>query len=68
MNIPNQTEFLSKEGYERHMNQAEKAYLAQAIELNNGNLSKTAVSIGIDRKTLYNKIKKLDIIVRTIVQ
>lgn len=40
---------------------AEKLAIEQEIEKQAGNLSRTAEALGIDRKTLYNKIIALKI-------
>jgi DNA-binding NtrC family response regulator len=39
----------------------EKCYLAKILALNHGQKSKTAKMLGINRKTLYTKLKKYGI-------
>ena len=40
----------------------EKRYIRQALELEKGQRGKTAKALGIDRKTLYIKMKKYELI------
>jgi len=40
----------------------EKRYIRQALELQSGQRGKTAKVLGIDRKTLYIKMKKYELI------
>jgi len=39
----------------------EKQHIMEILDLNKGNISKSAKDLGIDRVTLYNKIKKYEI-------
>ncbi|MCK5185530.1 MAG: helix-turn-helix domain-containing protein, partial [Deltaproteobacteria bacterium] len=39
----------------------EKIHILQTLEENGWNISKTAEDLGIDRVTLYNKIKKYNL-------
>jgi two-component system nitrogen regulation response regulator NtrX len=39
----------------------EKLYILQTLEENEWNISRTAEELGIDRVTLYNKIKKYNL-------
>ncbi len=41
-----------------NLKEFEKALIKRAIEINRGNLAKSARDLGITRKTLYNKIEK----------
>jgi len=41
--------------------EVERAHISRVLEVNQGNVSKSARVLGIDRVTLYNKIKKYDI-------
>lgn len=43
---------------------AEKDLILKALELNNGNMSKTAKNLGIGRATLYRKLKSYNIEVK----
>lgn len=45
----------------RRLEDMEKEHILWALEMNNGHRSKTARSLGIDRKTLWMKIKKYGI-------
>jgi DNA-binding NtrC family response regulator len=40
----------------------EKCYLARILALNHGQKGKTAKMLGINRKTLYTKLKKYDML------
>lgn len=40
----------------------EKAYITRLIAINHGHKSKTAAMLGIDRKTLYRKLKKYGVL------
>ena len=42
----------------RNLQELEKQHIHRILEENHWNISKTAVDLGIDRVTLYNKIKK----------
>lgn len=42
----------------RNLQELEKQHIRRILEENHWNISKTAVDLGIDRVTLYNKIKK----------
>jgi DNA-binding NtrC family response regulator len=42
----------------RNLQEMEKQHIQRILEENHWNISKTAVDLGIDRVTLYNKIKK----------
>jgi DNA-binding NtrC family response regulator len=42
----------------RNLQELEKQHIQRILEENHWNVSKTAVDLGIDRVTLYNKIKK----------
>jgi two-component system response regulator HydG len=42
----------------RNLQELEKQHIQRILEENHWNISKTAVDLGIDRVTLYNKIKK----------
>ena len=39
----------------------EKAHISRMLKENEWNISKTAAALGIDRSTLYGKIKRYDI-------
>ncbi len=39
----------------------ERKYITRMMEINNGNKGKTAIMLGVDRKTLYRKLKKLEV-------
>ena len=39
----------------------EKQHIMEILDRNKGNISKSAKDLGIDRATLYNKIKKYEI-------
>jgi len=43
------------------LEEAEKQHIINVLETNQGNVSKSAKDLGIDRVTLYNKIKKYNI-------
>ena len=49
---------LSNEPSARNLQELEKQHIHRILEENHWNISKTAVDLGIDRVTLYNKIKK----------
>ncbi len=38
----------------------EKKYITRIMELNDGKKGKTAFMLGVDRKTLYRKLKKYE--------
>ena len=40
----------------------EKQFLLDALDQNQGNKAKTAAMLGIDRKTLYTKLKKYGVL------
>jgi DNA-binding NtrC family response regulator len=46
------------ESSSRNLQEREKQHIHRILEENHWNISKTAVDLGIDRVTLYNKIKK----------
>jgi DNA-binding NtrC family response regulator len=39
-------------------NEVEKAFLREALKRNKGNISKTALDVGMDRRQLQNLIRK----------
>ncbi len=45
----------------RTLNESEKKHVIKILDENDWNISKSAKELGIDRVTLYNKIKKYDI-------
>jgi two-component system, NtrC family, response regulator HydG len=45
-------------GLDRKLEDVEREYIQDALAANKNNISKTAISLGIDRKTLRDKIKK----------
>jgi DNA-binding NtrC family response regulator len=45
----------------KSLEDAEKIHIMKILEQNDGNVSKSAKELGIDRVTLYNKIKKYNI-------
>jgi hypothetical protein len=52
---------LAEKGHRRVKQQFETAYLTQRLEAHGGNMSKTAADVGMDRRNLYKKLKKLGI-------
>jgi len=48
-----------KTGLDRKLEDVEREYIQDALAANKNNISKTAISLGIDRKTLRDKLKKL---------
>lgn len=46
-------------GLDRKLEDVEREYIQDALAANKNNISKTAISLGIDRKTLRDKLKKL---------
>ncbi len=52
-----------KEAKERILDKFEVAYLSYHLRLHNGNISKTAESCGLDRRSIHRLIKKYDIII-----
>lgn len=54
-------EIMMNKDYKLSMDLLEIKYLETQLELNGGNVSKTAKSIGLDRTTLHKKIKKFGI-------
>jgi len=52
-----------KEAKERVLDKFEVAYLSYHLRINNGNISKTAESCGLDRRSIHRLIKKYNIIV-----
>jgi len=57
--VGNQRELLSQEI--KSLEQLEREHIGNALKATDGNRSKTARLLGIDRKTLYDKIKRYDI-------
>ena len=49
---------------EQKLNRAEKAIIVDALALHDGRMGETAEALGISRKTLYLKMRKLDIAAR----
>jgi len=45
-------------GLDRKLEDVEREYIEDALAANKNNISKTAISLGIDRKTLRDKLKK----------
>ncbi len=45
-------------GLDRKLEDVEREYIQDALAANKNNISKTAISLGIDRKTLRDKLKK----------
>jgi two-component system response regulator HydG len=45
-------------GLDRKLEDVEREYILEALSANKNNISQTAVTLGIDRKTLRDKIKK----------
>ena len=52
-----------KEAKERILDKFEVAYLSYHLRRNNGNISKTAESCGLDRRSIHRLIKKYNIII-----
>jgi two-component system, NtrC family, response regulator HydG len=46
-------------GLNRKLEDVEREYIQDALAANNNNISKTALSLGIDRKTLRDKLRKI---------
>lgn len=51
----------SRETEPRTLNESEKQHISRILSKNNWNIKKSAEELGIDRATLYNKIKKYKI-------
>jgi DNA-binding NtrC family response regulator len=45
-------------------NEVEKAFLRDALKRNKGNISKTALDVGMDRRQLQNLIRKHRMVVK----
>jgi len=45
----------------KKLDDVEKEHIAHVLEVNNWNIKKTAYILGVDRTTLYNKIKKYNL-------
>ena len=54
-------ELLRLENYAKVIDEFEKKYLEFQLTRNNGHVNETAMKIGLDRSTLYKKIKKYQI-------
>ena len=54
-------ETYARENRKRAMEEKEKENIIQALDNNGGNVSKTAISLGISRNTLYRRLKKYGI-------
>jgi len=46
-------------GLGRKLEDVEREYIQDALAANKNNISQTAISLGIDRKTLRDKLKKI---------
>jgi len=50
-----------KKGYPKSLKELEKFHVKVLLEENQWNIRKTAIDLGVDRQTLYNKIRKYDL-------
>lgn len=53
-------QLLGIENHSKALDLIEKKYLQYQLSINNGNVTTTANKIGLDRSTLYKKIKKYE--------